>query len=369
MAPNAFKGSLTAERAASAIADGVRIAMPGAVVDLLPLADGGDGSVAAFVSAGYRPEDVPSRGPTGRPEVARIAISGTTAVVEIANSCGLLLLPDGLPEPLLSSSTGLGDAILGGIDHGARHIIVCLGGSASTDGGAGMLASLGAVLRDDAGEVVPGEGGALPRVATLDLRGLDPRLSECRFTVASDVVSPLLGEKGAAAVFGPQKGATPAEVDRLDEGLRHWAGVLAGATGRPVADIAGAGAAGGTAAALLAVLDARQVSGAELIAETLGLPRRLEDADAVITGEGHLDSQSLLGKGAMSVVAAAAARGIPVILCCGQIDLDADLLESAGVTAAASIGEIADDATDAMDRAPELLAAATALALRRWNRG
>ncbi|MBK9738253.1 MAG: glycerate kinase [Actinobacteria bacterium] len=364
VAPNAFKGSLTAAQAASAMTAGVRRAFPAATTITRPIADGGDGSVDALVSAGYERLAIEVRGPTGLPVSAAMARSGSTVVVEIANTCGLLLLPEGILEPLGASSAGLGDAVRSALDSGADHVVICLGGSSSTDGGAGLLSALGAVLLDDDGTTIDACGAGLLRVAVLDLSRLDHRIGTTRFTVATDVTTPLLGPDGAAAVFGPQKGATPDDVALLDAGLTRWADALAQATGRDEAGRPGSGAAGGTGVAALAALDAHLVSGAALVAEAIGLSDAIDGADLVVTGEGALDRQSTLGKGALAVVDLARSGGADAILVCGRIDLTADELLERGVTSWASL---AGRDRDTMGRAADLVAAATAEALARWS--
>lgn len=337
VAPAAFKGTLTAAQAAEAIGVGVRRALPRADIVLRPIADGGDGSVDAMVSAGYEPRQVVVRGPTRSLRLATIATQGSTAVAELANTCGLSVLPGRVLAPMTASTHGLGDAIRAALDAGADDIVVCLGGSASTDGGAGMLIALGAHVNDrDGNDVAPG-GVGLRDVAALDLAALDPRIRSTRFTVAADVTSPLRGPDGAAHVFGPQKGASTDDVAMLDAGLRNWSAVLTAATGHDVADRPGAGAAGGTAAAALAVLGADLVSGSDYIHAAIGLADAVADADLVVTGEGRLDAQSLLGKGPVAVARLATAADVPVVAVCGQITLTAKELTSAGFAAWSSI--------------------------------
>jgi glycerate kinase len=365
VAPNAFKGTLSAHEAAEAMAVGVHRARPDAEVRLLPLADGGDGSVDAFVAAGYSPVSVEVRGPTGVPGRALIAVQDGQAVVELANACGLSRLPGGVAAPMTSSTLGLGDALLGALATGATAVTVCLGGSASTDGGAGMLVALGARLLDDAGRTVAPSGAELLRIARLDVSGLDPRLRGVAITVAVDVGSPLHGPAGAAAVFGPQKGATSDDVALLDAGLRHWSSALAAATGRDVAALPGSGAAGGTAAALVAVLGATTAPGAGLIADLVGLDAAIEHADLVITGEGRLDEQTVLGKGAADVAARCLRQGRPAVAVCGEVGVSADAMDALGFASWGDCLAHATDPADAMRRPVELVALATEQALRR----
>jgi glycerate 2-kinase len=366
VAPDAFKGTLTAAEAAEAMAAGVRDALPGADVRLLPLADGGDGSVDALVRSGYARRTVTARGPTGRPADAAVAVRGSTVVVELANACGIALLGDGPLAPMTSTTEGLGDAILAALDDGVRDLVICLGGSASTDGGAGLLCALGARIADAQGRPLRPDGGHLGEVAALDLAGLDARLAGVRVTVATDVTSPLLGPDGAAAVFAPQKGASPEEVALLESGLRQWSTVLARSTGIHTAHIPGAGAAGGTAAAAIAALGASVVSGADVIQQALDLAGAIAASDLVLAGEGRLDEQSLLGKGTGSVARAAAAAGVPVLAVCGRIDLEDDQLRGLGIVGASALLDAAAHSADALAQAAPLARRCTRDAVQRW---
>jgi glycerate 2-kinase len=366
VAPNAFKGSLTAQEAAAAMAAGIGRAAADARCTLRPMADGGDGSLDAFVAAGFTRRSVTTHGPTGEAVRASIASDGSTVVVELASSCGLGLLPRGDLAPMTSTTRGLGDAIRAALDTDPSGIIVCLGGSASTDGGTGLLVALGARLLAADGAVVEPGGAGLPRIADVDLALLDPRLRDTEIVIAADVTSPLHGPDGAAAVFAPQKGATRDEVDELDAGLRSWAGVLARVTGRDVASTPGAGAAGGAGAALLAACAATVSPGAALIADLVGLDEALADSDLVITGEGRLDAQSMLGKGAVLVAARARAVGVPALAVCGVVDLDDAELRAAGFEAWQECVSEAAEPAEAMTRAAELVDDATADAMRAW---
>ena len=364
VAPDAFKGSLSALAAAEAMAEGARRALPSWSVRILPIADGGAGSVDALVRAGYSPYDFPAHGPTGAGAAGRLAMLRSTAVVEVANTCGLALLPRHEPDPTGSSTVGLGQAVLAALDLGASDIVLCLGGSASTDGGAGLLVALGARLLGDEGEPVAPSGAALASVRRLDLSGLDERLARTRFTVATDVSSPLLGPSGAAAVFAPQKGADPATVAALEVGLGVWARVLAEATGHDFSDVPGAGAAGGAAVAALAALGADPRSGAAYVEDAIELSSAISEADLVVTGEGRLDDQSLLGKGAVSVARLAHGCGVPVVMVCGSIHVPQEVLAEVGVVAHAAL-DVRGAPEDAMAHAAEWLADATASATSR----
>ena len=359
LAPNAFKGTLTAGQAAEAMRRAAAAELPEATVGMSPIADGGDGSVDAFVAAGFRSIEVEARDAIGSWHPAAIAVKDGRAVVEVANTCGLALL-GAHPQPMGASTLGLGDALLAALDQQVQRITVCLGGSASTDGGAGMIVALGGRLLDDNGVELPPGGSTLGRVAVLDLADLDPRLDHVRIDVIADVTSPLHGPQGAAFVFAPQKGASQDEVVALDAALRRWGRVLADATGRDVDDLSGAGAAGGTGAALAAAFGATIESGAALL-DIVGLPRALDLADLVITGEGRLDASTLAGKGCAAVIRMARDRGIPVVTVCGIIDVTAEDLALLDVAGARAAG-------DAGPAAAESLTAATQAALREWRR-
>ena len=348
IAPDAFKGSLSSARAAEALAAGVRDALPDAEVRVLPLADGGDGTVDALIRAGYERCTAPARGPTGMPGQADYAVSDGAVVVELAGACGLALLPDGRPDPLGASTLGLGDVIRQALAEETHALVICLGGSASTDGGAGLLVALGARLLDDAGQQVPAGGGHLHRVALVDLSGLPARLREIPVRVATDVRSPLLGPTGAAQAFAPQKGADPEQVRALESGLAHWADVLADATGVDARTAPGSGAAGGTGLAAIAALHGEVVSGADLVRAALGMEAALEWCDLVVTGEGALDRTTLEGKGVGSLAAAARARGIPVVAACGRVDLGERERRAAGIIAAVGLTDVVPAQVDPM---------------------
>src|SRR4051794_4722860 len=298
IAPDKFKGSLTAVEVAAAIAEGLERAGIGS--RSLPLADGGDGSVDSALSAGFTARPVTVRAADGRRIDTTFAFDGTTAVVEVANTCGLATLPPGVLSPLTCSSYGFGQAIQAAVGAGARRIVLCLGGSASTDGGSGMLAALGVRFRDAAGRDIDPNGGTLTPLADVDTSELVD-LSSVQLVVATDVTHRLLGPDGAAAVFGPQKGATPRQVAELEAGLAHVARLLGerqesnGQRGNaPSVDEAGAGAAGGLGFACR-WLGARRVAGAEFFLDLLGFDAAVSGCAAVVTGEGRIDGQTLAG--------------------------------------------------------------------------
>ncbi|SDS72339.1 glycerate kinase [Pseudarthrobacter equi] len=303
IAPDKFKGSLTAAEVAEALADGIRSVAGGPGMsagircELLPLADGGDGSVDAAVAAGFTRRSCTVSGPTGRPVQASIAFDGVTAVVEVANTCGLGLLPHGILEPLDASSRGFGEAILMALSLNPARIVLALGGSASTDGGMGMLTALGFTFRDSHGLFLAGTGRNLREISSVDVRPI-PELAGTELIVASDVSNPLAGPDGAPAVFGPQKGATVADIAALDRGLGNLVAALARAGTGTAAELAahpGAGSAGGIGFACM-LLGAHQVSGADFFLDLLDFDTRREPCDVVITGEGSIDEQTLAGK-------------------------------------------------------------------------
>ena len=339
VAPDKFKGSLSAAEVADALARGVRREVPGAVIDCLPVADGGDGTLDAAIASGFERVPVTVSGPTGAPVESSYARRGTTAVVEMADACGLVRLPGTVLAPMAASSRGLGEALAAALDAGCRQLVVGIGGSASTDGGSGMLAALGAVVVP---HVSPG-GGALGDIRSLVLAGLAARLAEAEIVVACDVDNPLTGPDGAAAVYGPQKGATREQVAVLDDQLEHWADLVASATGADRRHEPGAGAAGGVGFALVAAMGAELRPGIELMLDLLGFAERVRGADLVITGEGSLDAQTLRGKAPVGVAAAARAAGVPVVAVCGRNLLDDDQLAAAGIQEAHPLLDLEPD--------------------------
>lgn len=353
VAPDKFKGSLTAVQAAAAIAAGFGAAHPDAVIVQLPVADGGEGTVDAALTAGFTPHRVVVQGPTGQPVTAVLAVREGTAVIEMAEASGLRLLPLARPAPLTASSYGTGELVRAALDAGASRIVLGVGGSASTDGGAGMAQALGAQLLDAAGRQVPPGGVGLAQLHRIDLTDLDARLAGTEVVVASDVDNPLCGPRGAAAVYGPQKGATADDVATLDSALAHYAQLLRRDLNIDVADVPGAGAAGGTGAGALAFLGARLTSGIALLLEVVGFAEAIRGADLVITGEGSLDAQSLHGKAPIGV--ARAAGGIPVIALVGRLEVHAEQLRAVGITGARSLLELEPDAAIAQRDAERLL--------------
>jgi glycerate kinase len=355
VAPDKFKGSLTAVEVAAALTDGLRAARPEIAVDQVPIADGGDGTVDAAVVAGFDRVPVVASGPTGALVTSSYARRGETAVIEMATVCGLLRLPGGRLDPMAASSFGLGEVIAQAVDTGSHRVIIGIGGSASTDGGVGMLQALGAHVTDAGGGSVPRGGAAIGDVARLDLAPVRERLAHVEVVVAADVDNPLVGPNGAAAVYGPQKGADRAQVATLDAALSRWADVVAGVTGRDRRDARGAGAAGGVGFAALAALGAEFQPGIDLMLDLVGFRARLADARLVITGEGALDAQTLAGKAPAGVAAAARDSGVATVAVCGQNTLAAASLAAAGIDAVYALTDLEPDVARCLADARSLL--------------
>ncbi|GFG50396.1 glycerate kinase [Mycolicibacterium agri] len=342
IAPDKFKGSLTAAQVAEAVGDGLRRARPDVHVESVPVADGGDGTVAAALAAGFEHVPLVASGPTGEPVRTGYARRDDLAVVEMADVAGLVRLPGNKPAPLTASSRGVGEVVAAAVAAGCRRIVLGVGGSASTDGGAGFLAGLGARLLDASGSPVADGGAALTSISTIDLGPARDLMEGVELVLASDVDNPLIGPKGAAAIYGPQKGAGPEEVRQLEAALTHFAEVVAATTGADHRDDAGAGAAGGTGFAAL-VLGAEFRPGVELVLELVGFDARVSKADLVVTGEGALDEQTLHGKAPAGVAAAAGAAGVPVVAVCGRNQLTVEALRQAGITDVYALTDIEPD--------------------------
>ncbi|MGW2053313.1 glycerate kinase [Streptomyces sp. NPDC001840] len=358
VAADKFKGTLTALEVAERVTAGLHRVAPDAVVETLPVADGGDGTVAAAVAAGFERREVRVTGPLGDELTAAYALRDGTAVIEMAEASGLQHLPRGVFAPLTATTHGSGELLRAALDAGARTIVFGVGGSATTDGGAGMLAALGARFLDADGQPVGPGGGGLRDLATADLSGLDGRLGTTDIVLASDVDNPLTGPKGAPAVYGPQKGASPEDVAVLDAALTHYATVLEAAIGSRAATLAlspGAGAAGGIGYGALVGLGASFRPGIEVMLDVLGFAPALARATLVITGEGSLDEQTLHGKAPAGVAAAARARGIEVIAVCGRLALPPEALGRAGIRRAYALTDLEPDPAVCMAQAGPLL--------------
>ena len=340
IAPDSYKESLTALEVATEIEAGFREVFPDADYRKLPLADGGEGTVTAMVAAtGGRLVEVEVTGPLGEALTACYGLTGDgkTAVVEMAAASGLALVAPHLRNPLKTTTRGSGELIKAALDAGASHLIVGIGGSATNDGGAGMLQALGVRLQDRAGREIGFGGGQLADLERIDISGMDPRLQTCRIEAACDVDNPLTGPEGASAIFGPQKGATPEMVAQLDANLSRYAALISRDLGLQVDRVPGAGAAGGMGAALLAFCGAQLRPGIDIVMEAVGLETCVQDSDLVITGEGRIDSQSIHGKTPIGVARIAKRYGKPVIGIAGCLASDAGLVHGHGIDAVFSV--------------------------------
>ena len=355
VAPDKFKGSLTAIEVTAHISAGLRLVIADLDVVQCPVADGGDGTVDAAVAAGFTRVSVTASGPTGTPVRTSFARRGDEAVIEMASVCGLVQLPGGRFAPETASSYGLGEVVRAAVEGGARRIVVGIGGSASTDGGAGFLQALGIRVLSGAGEGVGPGGATLVDAASVDLSTLPAAFAEVEVVVASDVDNPFLGDNGAAAVYGPQKGASAEQITRLDAAMSNWAQVLGRATGTDLATHPGAGAAGGVGFAAMAALGATLRPGIDMVLELVGLRGHLPGADLVITGEGSLDRQSLAGKAPIGVADAARRAGVPVVAVCGRTSLDVGELRRAAITTAYALTDLEPDVTRCIAEAGPLL--------------
>ncbi|MBF0346968.1 MAG: glycerate kinase [Magnetococcales bacterium] len=334
--PDGFKGCMSSFEAARAIESGLRQGLPKVTTRIIPMADGGEGTVDAMVTAmsGTR-HTVRVCGPLGQSVEAMIGLvdHGHTALLEMASASGIALLAPGERDCMGAHTLGTGELIRAALDRGVKKIILGLGGSASTDGGTGMARALGVRFLDHQGNELPLGGGGLTRLHEIDVRHLDPRIKEVAIIAACDVTTPLCGPMGAASIFGPQKGATPAMVAALDQGLDQLSRLMAQRLGRAVAHLPGAGAAGGLGGGLVAFLGARLQPGAAMVAETIRLRQRLAGVDLVITGEGRLDGQTLAGKAPAQVARVAKSLGLPVIAICGIAGPGVEHIHQAGIDA------------------------------------
>ncbi|MCK1797215.1 glycerate kinase [Streptomyces sp. XM4193] len=363
IAADKFKGSLTAVQVAEHVTAGLQGVRPDLVVEALPVADGGDGTVAAAVAGGFEQREARVTGPLGSPVTASWALRGGTAIVEMAEASGLQLLPRGTFAPLTATTRGTGELLLAALEAGARTIVLGVGGSATNDGGAGMLQALGVALLDADGAPVGPGGGPLAGLARADLSGLDPRLADVEIVLACDVDNPLTGPHGAAAVYGPQKGATDEDVATLDAALARFAQVLAeevGPRARECAAAPGAGAAGGIGYAALVGLEAAFRPGIEVLMDVLDFDAALARADLVITGEGSMDAQTLHGKAPAGVAAAARAANKRVVAVCGRLAIEEEAVRAAGIEAVYALSELEPDPARSMAQAGPLLERAAA---------
>ena len=388
IAPQALKGSLTAAQTGEAIAQGVYAVFPEAQTTIIPIADGGEGTVQALVDAtGGQIIKRVVTGPLSTTVEAQFGLSSSLssslsgglsdhqedtdkaerqrmAIIEMAASSGLPLVPEEQRDPRRTTTRGVGELIRAALDMGCRHFIMGLGGSATNDGGAGMAQALGAHLLDENGQELEPGGAALSKLARIDISNLDPRLTACTFEIACDVTNPLCGPNGASAVYGPQKGATPEMIRQLDEALAHYAAILKRDLGRDVAEQPGAGAAGGLGAGLLALLNAQIRPGAQIVLEAVNMQHHLQHADLLITAEGQLDEQTVYGKSVGAVAQLAHQHGVPVLALAGGLGANHQRVYRLGIDAINVLPSQPMSLAYAMEHAAALTSASTERALR-----
>lgn len=356
-ASDSLKGTLSSLDAARLLGEAAERHFPGCSLTSVPVADGGEGTLDVLLATrGGEKVHVLVDGPLGRPVEASYALlPGDAAIIETAAASGLTLLASGERDPLAASTYGTGQLVRDALERGARDVTIALGGSATNDGGMGLARALGARLLDERGRELAGRGADLARVAEVDLSEVCPLVAEAHFTMMCDVDNPLVGPEGASAVFGPQKGASPEDVQRLDAGMRRWADVLEETFGQSF-DVPGAGAAGGLGAACLAFLGAKAVGGVERVLELVGFDALLEGADLCVTGEGHADAQTLRGKVVSGVAAACERAGVPCVAVVGGMSAGAERVP--GLTAMVPVAIDAMPLNEALERAEELYALA-----------
>ena len=374
IAPDSYKESLSATEVAQAIEKGFREIFPDAQYVSVPVADGGEGTVEAMIAATHgSAHSALVTGPLGEKVNANWGMSGDgkTAFIEMAAASGLALVPPDKRNPLITTSRGTGELILQALDSGASNIIIGIGGSATNDGGAGMVQALGAKLCDANGTEIGYGGGSLNTLNTIDVSGLDPRIQRCAIRVACDVTNPLVGEQGASRIFGPQKGATEPLILELDRNLAHYADIIKKSLGVDVKNVPGAGAAGGMGAALMAFLGAELKSGIEIVTQALNLEEHIHDCTLVVTGEGRIDSQSIHGKVPVGVANVAKKYHKPVIGIAGSLTRDVGVVHQYGIDAVfsvlTSIGTLEEAFRGAFDniyRASRNIAATLAVGMR-----
>ncbi|MCV6804083.1 glycerate kinase [Achromobacter ruhlandii] len=368
IAPDSFKESVSAPDAAAAIARGVKAACPGAQTVCIPMADGGEGTVEAVLAAagGQARERTVNDALGHKVDAVWGLLDDGTAIIEMAAAAGLELIAPSKRDPMRASSHGVGELILAALDAGAERIILGLGGSATNDGGAGMLTALGLRLLDRDGRSLPPGGGALGQLASIDMRGLDPRLAKTSIVIASDVDNPLCGPQGASHVFGPQKGATPEQVQTLDAMLGHFADICARQLGSDRRHDAGAGAAGGLGFAAKTFLNAHFRPGVEIVAELGGLAQAMEGATLAFTGEGRMDAQTLRGKTPAGVARIAHQAGVPVVALAGSLGEGYEALHTGGISAAFSLAPGPITLQQALADAERLLHARARDVMQLW---
>jgi len=357
IAPGAFKHSLSAMQVAQAVQAGFQQSGLSASYHLFPIADGGNGTLDAFLASGGDRKTITVHDPLMRPIQADYGLidNGKTAIIEMATASGIELLTDDELNPLVATTYGTGELMRDALEQGATQFIIGMGGSATVDGGIGCLQALGLKLLDADGDDIPYGGGGLADIHTVDASGIDPRWQDVEIVIASDVENPTLGKKGAARVFGPQKGADPAIVEILEQNLTHCFTTIYKQTGKDVRHIEGGGAAGAFSAGLMAFLSCHIVSGIDLVLEHNHFVDQLADADLVITGEGQMDSQTIDGKGPIGVARLAKEYGVPTIALVGGLNVDDEILHEAGIQAVFPVVDKPMELATALSRADDLV--------------
>ncbi len=370
IAPDKFKGSMSAPEAAKCMARGIRSVLSNVELILFPLSDGGEGLIESLASAADDTiNNLKVTGPLGKPVEAQWGIidDGNTAVIEMAAASGLSLVPENERNPLIATTYGTGQLIKAALDHGCSNLIIGIGGSATNDGGAGMVRALGAKLLDQNEQPLANGGAELQRLAKIDLSGLDHRLKEVSVKVACDVNNPLTGPNGASYIYGPQKGASKQMIEQLDQALKNYSRVIKKDLGIDIEDVPGSGAAGGLGAGLIAFLQAELCSGIELVLDALKIDQFLPRSRLLITGEGKLDAQSAQGKAPVGAARRAAKSNIPVVAIAGSLEGNLDMFHSEGITACFSIADGPLSLQESMDKGPRLLEIKTAELIRLWH--
>jgi len=367
IAPQGFKENLTALQVSRAVDNGIRCVVPNVVTTIVPMADGGEGTLQALVDAiGGDMIPVEVTGPLGGRITAHWGFlsDGVSAVVEMAAASGLSLVPPEKRNPLMATTYGTGELIHDALERGCRKFIISIGGSATNDGGAGMAQALGARLLDLGRKPITWGGAALANLEHIDITTIDPRLASSDILVACDVTNPLCGSQGASCVYGPQKGATPGMVAQLDAALAHYADVIKGELGIDIRDVPGAGAAGGLGAGLIVFLKAKLLPGVDIVIQATGLARHLEDATLVFTGEGRIDGQTACGKTPVGVARKAKEFGLPVIAIAGEIGDGYQAVYEQGIDAVFSIAPGPISFSESMEIAEKLISDVAGRAIR-----
>lgn len=365
--PDSYKGSLSSREVADCMEQGVLDVLPEAVIRKIPIADGGEGTVEAILSAtGGERRKLEVVGPQGDPVIAEYGIfdGGRSAVIEMASASGLMLVPAERMYPMTATTYGTGQLIKAALEADCRQLIIGIGGSATNDGGVGMAQALGVRFLDAAGAEIGFGGGELHRIVSIDTTRIHPGVANCKITIASDVTNPLCGEQGAARIFGPQKGATPEMVSQLDDGLRHLAGVIREQLGVDIAGVAGAGAAGGLGAGLIAFLNAGMTRGIDIVMEVARFADEVRDADLVFTGEGHTDAQTVFGKTPAGVAKLAKLHNKPVICVSGGINAEIRGLYVIGIDVVVGATQAPMTLEEAIGQAPANIRHAVSSVLR-----